>query len=116
MSWISTETSYGRVIRNENGAELGIGGDVPVIEQDGYAFKDLNQNGVLDAYEDWRLSSEERAQELVEEMEGHEKARILSHGGWGAVTTEPLAEDDTSYIYLHDGGRGGVGGADSPGR
>lgn len=46
--------------------------------QDGpftYAFKDLNRNGVLDPYEDWRLSPEERARDLaarltVEQMSG----------------------------------------------
>lgn len=46
--------------------------------QDGpftYAFKDLNRNGVLDPYEDWRLSPEERAKDLasrlnVEQMSG----------------------------------------------
>ena len=46
--------------------------------QDGeflYAFKDLNRNGILDPYEDWRLSPEERAADLaarltVEEMSG----------------------------------------------
>lgn len=27
-----------------------------VIEADGYQFKDLNDNGELDPYEDWRLS------------------------------------------------------------
>ena len=31
-----------------------------IIEVDGYSFKDLNDNGVLDPYEDWRLSAEER--------------------------------------------------------
>ncbi len=30
-----------------------------------YAFKDLNGNGALDLYEDWRLSPEERAANLV---------------------------------------------------
>ncbi len=46
--------------------------------QDGeflYAFKDLNRNGKLDPYEDWRLPVEERAKDLasrlsVEEMSG----------------------------------------------
>lgn len=46
--------------------------------QDGpylYAFKDLNRNGKLDPYEDWRLPPEERAKDLagrlsLEEMSG----------------------------------------------
>ena len=32
-----------------------------IIEADGYQFKDLNDNGQLDPYEDWRLSPQERA-------------------------------------------------------
>ena len=31
------------------------------IQVDGLYFKDLNKNGQLDPYEDWRLSIEERA-------------------------------------------------------
>jgi beta-glucosidase len=27
----------------------------PVVEADGLRFRDLNDNGVLDPYEDWRL-------------------------------------------------------------
>ena len=36
-----------------------------LIEADGLLFKDLNKNGELDAYEDWRLSAEERADNLI---------------------------------------------------
>ena len=31
-------------------------------------FKDLNNNGKLDPYEDWRLPYEKRAQDLVSKM------------------------------------------------
>ena len=97
-------------IENEDGVTLGLSSSsgVKVIEADGYAFKDLNQNGELDVYEDWRASTEERAADLIAQMQGAEKAAILAHGGWGAFTTEPLAEDDGSYTYLMAGGRGGV--------
>lgn len=30
-----------------------------IIDVDGLLFKDLNNNGQLDPYEDWRLSNEE---------------------------------------------------------
>lgn len=97
-------------LENEGGDVLGLSpsSGVKVIEEDGYAFKDLNQNGALDPYEDWRLSSEERANDLVGQMQGSEMAAILSHGGWGDFTTEPLAEDDGSRTFLEAGGRGGV--------
>lgn len=35
---------------------------------DGLQFKDLNSNGKLDAYEDWRLSATERSQDLINQM------------------------------------------------
>ena len=68
----------------------------------------MNQNGELDTYEDWRLSTEERAEDLANQMQGEEIAAVLTHGGWGDFTTEPLTEDDGSYTYLMQGGRGGV--------
>ena len=98
-------------IENEGGAPLGLSqkSGVKIIEEDGLAFKDLNQNGSLDVYEDWRKPAEERAQNLAEQMKGEEKALMLAHGGWdGEFTTEPLTADDASAVYLKAGGRGGV--------
>ena len=98
-------------IENEGGETLGLSQNsgVKVLEEDGFAFKDLNQNGKLDVYEDWRQPYEDRAQDLVQQMQGVEKAMILAHGGWdGPFTTEPLAADDASLTYLQAGGRGGV--------
>ena len=105
----TTEDGWVKV-ENEDGETLGISPNsgVKLIEDEGYAFKDLNQNGELDPYEDWRLSNEERAEDLVNQMKGSEMAAVLTHGGWGDFTTEPLAEDDGSYTYLMSGGRGGV--------
>ena len=106
-----TESADGwLLVENKDGETLGLSpvSGVKIIEADGYAFKDLNQNGELDPYEDWRLSSEERAWDLVSQMKGEELAAILAHGGWGDFTTEPLTEDDISATYLRSGGRGGV--------
>ena len=36
-----------------------------LITADGLQFKDLNKNGKLDKYEDWRLPNEARANDLV---------------------------------------------------
>ena len=40
----------------------------PVIEVDGYAFKDLSRDGVLDPYEDWRRPVGERAADLASRL------------------------------------------------
>jgi beta-glucosidase len=56
--------------------ELGIR-NVEIIDVDGLQFKDLNKNGQLDNYEDWRLSSEERSQDLLSKMSLEEKAGFM---------------------------------------
>lgn len=50
-----------------------------IIEVDGYQFKDLNDNGELDPYEDWRLSPEERAENLLSLMTPEQKAAQMVH-------------------------------------
>jgi beta-glucosidase len=50
------------------------------IAQQGLTFKDLNRNGVLDPYEDWRLSPSARARDLVSRMTLEEKAGVMMHG------------------------------------
>ena len=39
-----------------------------IIEVDGLKFKDLDGTGELKPYEDWRLTPEERAKDLVSRM------------------------------------------------
>lgn len=48
-----------------------------VLTVDGLQFKDLNGNGLLDKYEDWRLTSGERAENLLKQMTPEEKAGML---------------------------------------
>ncbi len=51
----------------------------PVIKIDGLQFKDLNNNGALDAYEDWRLDAETRALNLISLMTVREKISQMQH-------------------------------------
>lgn len=39
-----------------------------IITVDGQQFRDLDDNGRLDPYEDWRLSAAQRAADLVSRM------------------------------------------------
>ena len=48
-----------------------------VLSVDGGRFKDLNANGVLDTYEDWRLPADDRARDLVGRMTLEEKAGLM---------------------------------------
>tara|TARA_R110000744_G_scaffold31855_1_gene74793 strand:- start:350 stop:2644 length:2295 start_codon:yes stop_codon:yes gene_type:complete len=66
---IDQKENYTKVI-NSDGATLGYSPEsgIKIISQDRYAFKDLNKNGTLDSYEDWRLPVAERAKDLASQM------------------------------------------------
>lgn len=57
-----------------------IGGrKVPTLTVDNLSFKDLNKNGRLDQYEDWRLPVDARVADLVSQMTIEEKAGLMVH-------------------------------------
>ena len=51
-----------------------MGNEAPVLKIDGLAFRDLNKNGKLDAYEDNRVNIEFRITDLISQMTLEEKA------------------------------------------
>lgn len=51
--------------------------DVPLVHSGGLLFKDLNRNGRLDPYEDWRLTPTQRAKDLMGRMSLEEKAGLM---------------------------------------
>lgn len=75
-----------------------------LINEDGYVFKDLDHNGVLDPYEDWRLAPEARARDLVRRMTVEQKTGLMMHStapyiasgvdaGYNLEKLKPLIED-----------------------
>ena len=79
-------------ITQQGGRTLGYNQNsgVEILEVDGYAFKDLNRNGKLDKYEDWRLPSKERAEDLASQLSLEEIAGLMlysSHQALPAVET-----------------------------
>jgi beta-glucosidase len=53
---------------------------VPLLTVDGLTFKDLDRNGKLEPYEDWRLPSDVRVADLVQRMSLEEVAGLMVHG------------------------------------
>jgi beta-glucosidase len=53
--------------------------DVKFLNIDGYEFRDLNKNNILDAYEDHRLDSKVRTEDLLKKMTLEEKAGQMFH-------------------------------------
>lgn len=60
---------------------------IPILTMDQLQFKDLNKNGQLDLYEDWRLPITVRAKDLVNKMSISEKV------GFMLISTTRLKND-----------------------
>ena len=53
--------------------------EVKVLDIDGISFRDLNKNNKLDQYEDYRLDTAQRVEDLVSQMTLEEKVGTLFH-------------------------------------
>ncbi|WNG24377.1 glycoside hydrolase family 3 protein [Cystobacter fuscus] len=73
--------------------ELG-GRGVGFIVKEGLRFKDLNKNGQVELYEDWRRTPEERARDLLGRMTLREKAGVMMHGTAPTQQTEGVSRYD----------------------
>lgn len=75
---VSAQQNYS-LVENKKGATLGYSpqSGVKILTVGGLKFKDLNKNGRLDKYEDWRLSAEERAKDLVKQMSVEQIAGLM---------------------------------------
>lgn len=52
-------------------------GVTPILEVDGLKFKDMNKNGTLDVYEDWRVDTDARIADLIAQMTPEEEVGLL---------------------------------------
>ena len=86
--WSETRTDNGyNLITQKKGQTLAYtpGSGVTILTEDGYAFKDLNRNGTLEPYEDWRLSAEERAEDLASRLPVEEIAGMMLYSSHQSV-------------------------------
>lgn len=67
-----------KLYRNEGGKEIAVDSAL-VIQKDGFAFRDLEGNGELLPYEDWRLGDEERARDLAGRLNPEEMLGLMLH-------------------------------------
>nr|MBR4280954.1 glycoside hydrolase family 3 protein [Clostridia bacterium] len=73
-----------------------------IIEVDGYQFKDLNANGELDPYEDWRLSAEERADDLLSKMDASQKAAQMIHLTLTSKRDSWYSSDNVGFALVYE--------------
>ena len=116
--WTEEQKGSYNLIVQKGGQTLGYSpsSGVTILTDKGYAFKDLNRNGVLDPYEDWRLDPKTRATNLAEQLSTEEIAGLMLYsahqsipaaamGGRGGGVTyngKPYAESGAKASDLSD--------------
>jgi len=80
-----------QTVTNNNGPTLGYSpsSGITILTVDGFKFKDLNKNGKLDAYEDWRLPVDARAKDLAGKMSVEQIAGLMLYSAHQAVPSNP---------------------------
>ena len=113
--WTETEKETFSIVTNKGGQTLGYSpaSGVKLIFDKGFAFKDLDKNGELDKYEDWRLTVDERAKDLASKMSVEQISGLMLYsahqaipasGGWsgGTYGGKKLAESEANSWDLAD--------------
>lgn len=73
-----------------------------IIEVDGLQFKDLNDNSELDPYEDWRLSAQERAENLLSMMDASQKAAQMVHLTLVTKKDSWFSKDNVGFALVYE--------------
>ena len=98
----TTETDYGqwKLVTQKGGQSLGYSPNsgVKLIKSGGYFFKDLNRNGKLDAYEDWRKPVDERAKDLASQLSKEEIAGLMLYSAHQAVPSDTISEAQKKFL------------------
>ena len=87
------------LVKQSRGAELGYSPEsgVRLLVRDGFVFKDLNRNGEVDVYEDWRRPLEERAEDLAGSLSIDEIAGLMLYSEHQAVPTDSAGYWSSTY-------------------
>jgi beta-glucosidase len=104
------------LVQNKGGQTLGYSpaSGVKILKIKGLSFKDLNKNGKLDKYEDWRLPYEVRAKDLATKLSIDQIAGLMLYsrhqsiparaGGYfaGTYSGKPFKQGETDPTLLTD--------------
>ena len=87
------------LFHNENGPTIGVT-TCGVIVKDGLFFKDMDNDGILSPYEDWRLDNETRAADMVKHLPLKQQAGLVLNTLWNTPMslTREDAKDESGNI------------------
>jgi len=88
------------LFHNENGPTIGVT-TCGILVKDGLYFKDMDNDGILSPYEDWRLSHEERAADMVKHLPLKQQAGLVLNTLWNtplSMTLEAATDENGSIV------------------
>ena len=97
QKWQEQQADGYKVIVQKNGPTLGYT-SVPILTVQGKAFKDLNRNGELDPYENWRRPAYERAVDLASRLSVEEIAGLMLYSAHQAVPSPELTPAQRKFL------------------
>ena len=102
QKWTSEDKGSHIEITQKKGATLGYSSKsgVQILTKSGYAFKDLNRNGKVDVYEDWRKPAQQRAEDLASQMTIEQIAGLMLYSAHQAVPTENISEAQQKFLTV----------------
>ncbi|MBE6251536.1 MAG: glycoside hydrolase family 3 protein [Bacteroidales bacterium] len=100
QKWSIEQKDGFNIVHQNKGRTLGYSTEsgISLITDKGYAFKDLNKNGTLDTYEDWRRTAHERAEDLARQLSIEEIAGLMLYSKHQTVP-QYREYDPMKYTY-----------------
>ena len=91
QNWSEKTNGTVSIVTNKGGQALGYSttSGIKIITIDGFAFKDLDKNGRLDKYEDWRLPADVRAKDLASKMSVEQIAGLMLYSRHQPIPNPP---------------------------
>lgn len=87
------------LVNNKQGPTLGYHptSGVKILKIDQHYFKDLNKNGKVDKYEDWRLSVQERAEDLASQLSIEQIAGLMLYSNHQSIPAAHIGFGKGTY-------------------
>ena len=97
QQWEAQPADGYTLITQKGGPTLGYT-SAPILTVRGHAFKDLNRNGELDPYENWRRPAYERAVDLANRLSVEEIAGLMLYSSHQAVPSPELTDAQRKFL------------------
>ena len=100
QKWQEMEKDGYKLVVQKKGSTLGYSpaSGVTLLTKGGYAFKDLNRNGEIDTYEDWRKPAKARAEDLASLLSVDEIAGLMLYSGHQAINGPDITAAQKKFL------------------